>query len=83
MTTIAFSNAARVMIMRGVMSFSRRTRIALPAARHSPSFSGSVAGIDELYGSDIPNASIADAIVFAVYIPPHAPAPGILHATIS
>lgn len=27
-------------------------------------------------GSDIPIASIADAIVFAVYMPPHAPAPG-------
>lgn len=29
-----------------------------------------------LYGRDIPIASIADAMVFAVYIPPQAPAPG-------
>lgn len=29
-----------------------------------------------LYGRDIPNASIADAIVLAVYMPPQAPAPG-------
>ena len=31
---------------------------------------------DALYGSDMPNASIAEAIVLAVYIPPQAPAPG-------
>jgi hypothetical protein len=29
-----------------------------------------------LYGRLMPNVSIADAIVFAVYIPPQAPAPG-------
>lgn len=29
-----------------------------------------------LYGRDIPSASIADAIVLAVYMPPQAPAPG-------
>ena len=29
-----------------------------------------------LYGRDIPIASMAEAIVFAVYIPPQAPAPG-------
>jgi hypothetical protein len=29
-----------------------------------------------LYGRLMPIVSIADAIVFAVYIPPHAPAPG-------
>ena len=31
----------------------------------------------------MPIASIADAIVFAVYIPPHAPAPGHACSTIS
>src|SRR5690606_3617374 len=35
-----------------------------------------MAGVEELKGNDIPKASIADAIVFAVYIPPQAPAPG-------
>ena len=34
------------------------------------------AGIEELYGTLNPRASIALAIVFAVYIPPHAPGPG-------
>jgi len=29
-----------------------------------------------LKGNDIPSASMAAAIVFAVYIPPQAPAPG-------
>ena len=32
--------------------------------------------IEEENGNDIPNASIAEAIVFAVYIPPQAPDPG-------
>ena len=36
------------------------------------------AGLDELNGKLIPSASIAEDIVFAVYIPPHAPGPGIL-----
>ena len=35
-----------------------------------------VAGVQEEYGSDMPSASIADAIVLAVYIPPQAPGPG-------
>ena len=35
-----------------------------------------VAGLDELYGKDIPIASIAEDIVLAVYIPPQAPGPG-------
>ena len=35
-----------------------------------------MAGGAALPGSDIPSASAALAIVFAVYIPPHAPSPG-------
>ncbi len=46
--TMAFSKASRVMMSRGLMSFSIRFRIALPAATHSSSFFGSVAGVDEL-----------------------------------
>ena len=34
------------------------------------------AGLEELKGNDKPIASIADAIVLAVYIPPQAPGPG-------
>jgi hypothetical protein len=81
--TIAFSNASRVMMSRGFRSSSRRFLIAAPARKHSSSFAGSSAGVEALYGSDIPSASIAEAIVFAVYIPPHAPAPGQACSTMS
>ena len=74
--TIAFSNASRVMMSRGLRSRSSRLRIAAPAAKHSSSLRGWVAGVDELYGSDMPIASIAVAIVFAVYMPPQPPGPG-------
>jgi hypothetical protein len=47
-TTIAFSNAARVMMSRGLMSFSSRFKIAFPAAWHSAIFCGSSAGVEEL-----------------------------------
>jgi hypothetical protein len=47
-----------------------------PARRHSSALPGSSAGSDELYGSVSPSASMATAIVLAVYMPPHAPAPG-------
>ena len=48
----------------------------LPAKRHSSFLRGSSAGIDESYGIDMPSASIAHAMVLAVYMPPQAPAPG-------
>src|SRR5690554_4993209 len=60
----------------GLMSFSNKTFIAFPASKHSWFFSSLKAGFEELYGKLIPKASIAEAIVFAVYIPPQAPAPG-------
>ena len=81
--TIAFSKAARVMMSRGLMSFSISSRTTVPARRHSSCLAGSVAGVDELYGSDIPIASMAVAMVFAVYMPPHAPGPGQAFRTIS
>ena len=68
---------------RGLRSRSSRVRIACAGAKHSSSFSGSSAGIDELYGSDMPSASIAEAMVLAVYMPPQAPAPGQLWRTIA
>ena len=48
----------------------------LPAILHSSFFKGSSAGLLLLYGRLMPIASIALAIVLAVYMPPHAPAPG-------
>jgi hypothetical protein len=43
---------------------------------HSSSLSGSSAGMEDENGRLIPSASMAEAIVLAVYMPPHAPAPG-------
>lgn len=76
MKTIAFSNAALVMMSEGLMSFSRSNLIALPACTHSKCFWSVSAGVEPEYGSDMPSISIAEAIVLAVYIPPQAPAPG-------
>ncbi len=73
---MAFSNAFLVTMSFGLMSFSSNKRTASPAFILSTFFSFPKAGFEELYGKDIPKASIADAIVFAVYIPPQAPAPG-------
>jgi hypothetical protein len=61
------------MISFGLISFASNTRIASTASLHSANLSGSAAGVDELYGNERPMASIATAIVLAVYKPPHAP----------
>jgi len=61
------------MISFGLISFSSNTRIASTARLHSANLSGSAAGVDELYGNERPIASIAIAIVLAVYKPPQAP----------
>lgn len=58
-TVNAFSNAFVVKISLGRIFFWIRLRIAGPTRRHSWILAGSSAGIDELYGNDIPNASIA------------------------
>ena len=50
--------------------------MAEPIVAHSFCLSLLNAGLDEEFGKLMPSASIADAIVLAVYIPPHAPAPG-------
>ena len=57
-------------------------RMASPALIASFFFSSPVAGFEELNGRVIPSASIAEAIVLAVYIPPQAPAPGQAFSTI-
>jgi hypothetical protein len=46
--TMAFSKASRVMMSRGLRSSSSRFRMAAPARKHSSSFSGSIAGVQEL-----------------------------------
>ena len=65
------------MISLGLMSFSRRFRTASPALEQSLFLSSEIASCADEFGRLIPNASIAEAIVFAVYIPPQDPGPGI------
>jgi hypothetical protein len=61
---MAFSKALLVIIIFGVISFSIKNFIVFPTRRHSFIFSGLVAGMSELYGRDIPRASMAQATVF-------------------
>ena len=56
---------------------------AFPASFASIFLFGETAVIAELFGRLSPIASMAQAIVFAVYIPPHEPGPGIAHLSIS
>ena len=65
-TVMAFSNAFRVIISLGLISFSSSIRMASTARLHSSSFNGSAAGVEELYGNERPMDSMAIAIVLAV-----------------
>ena len=56
---------------------------AAPTASHSAFLRGSSAGVLLLYGSDRPSASMAQPMVLAVYMPPHAPDPGHALCTIA
>ncbi len=73
---IAFSNASLVIISLGLMSLFSKLSTASPARKQSLFLSSDIASCDEELGRLIPNASIAEAIVFAVYMPPHEPGPG-------
>ena len=75
-TAMAFSNASRVRICRAVIPFSSMPTTASPDARAIPSRRRSTAGGLAEPGSAMPSASAAHAMVFAVYMPPHAPSPG-------
>ena len=81
-TLIAFSKAARVMMSEGLMSFFTRCIIAAPASKQSCCFSGEIASCAEEFGKLMPIASIAEAIVLAVYMPPQDPGPGIAVSSI-
>ncbi len=75
-TVIAFSKAFFVMMSRGRMFLLMRFTTAAPASKQSISFSSLTAAWAELFGRLIPRASIALAMVLAVYIPPQDPGPG-------
>lgn len=74
--TKAFSKDSFVSSFRGVISCSIHILMYSAALAHSRILAGLVAGLEEEPGIERPMASIAVDIVFAVYIPPHAPAPG-------
>ena len=74
---MAFSKACLVIICLGRISCIIRFLMAAPTFKVSVFLSWLSAGLDDEKGRLIPNASIADDIVLAVYIPPHAPGPGI------
>ncbi len=75
-TVMAFSKASRVMISSGLISFSSRFMTAAAARRQSSFLCSETASWAELFARLIPSASMAEAIVFAVYMPPQAPGPG-------
>ena len=75
-TAIAFSNASRVRMSRVVIPWRISSTTAAPDRRAKPSRRRSTAGGAALPGKDMPSPSAAEAIVFAVYIPPQAPSPG-------
>ena len=75
-TRMAFKNAFKFMILRGV-KFSLTTSTTLfPLSYAIIFFFEDTASEVPQNGSDMPKASDAHAIVFAVNIPEHAPAPG-------
>mmetsp|Transcript_22983 Transcript_22983/g.45235 ORF Transcript_22983/g.45235 Transcript_22983/m.45235 type:complete len:249 (-) Transcript_22983:422-1168(-) len=73
---IAFSKAFLVIISDGRIFFSSSSLTAFPTRSHSLTLSADTAGLLDEKGRDMPSASMADAIVLAVYMPPHAPGPG-------
>ena len=82
-TAIAFSNASVVRMSRVVMPRRSSSTTASPEATANPSRRRSTAGGAAEPGSESPSASAALAIVFAVYMPPHAPSPGQMARSIS
>ena len=59
------------------MPFSISAQTAAPARRQSSSLASLTASWAELLGRLRPSASIAEAMVLAVYMPPQEPGPGI------
>ena len=64
------------MMSRAVIPRRSSSTTASPDLRAKPSRRRSVAGGAALPGTDIPSASAALAMVFAVNMPPQAPSPG-------
>ena len=80
---MAFSNAFFVMMSRGRMPSFKRLTTAAPASRLSFFLAGLTAAWALLPGKLIPMASMALAMVLAVYMPPQEPGPGMAQLSIS
>jgi hypothetical protein len=80
---IAFSKAERVRICDGVTPAFTSLTTAFPASSQSLILRRDTASCAELFGKLMPRASIAEAIVFAVYMPAQLPGPGIAVRSIS
>ena len=72
---MAFSKASLVIISEGFKSNSIKCSIAAPASLQSCFLLLEMASWLLLPGRLIPRASMAEAIVLAVYMPPHEPGP--------
>ena len=81
-TVIAFSNAFFAMMSSGLMPSLSMFNTAAPASRQSFFFAGLIAAWALLPGRLMPIASMALAMVLAVYMPPQEPGPGIAQAVI-
>ena len=73
---VAFSKAVRVRIWDGRRSAARTCMTIRPTSSAALSLFESMAGIELKPTGDTPNVSSTMDMVFAVYCPPHAPAPG-------
>ena len=80
---IAFSKASRLRMSLGLIPRLMRLCTAAPARKLSCFLASETAFCAELLGSERPNASSDDAMVLAVYMPPHEPGPGIAVASTS
>ena len=75
-TAMALCSDSRVMMSRAVMPWRSMFTTASPDLRANIVRLRWMAGGAAEPGSDMPMASAAEAMVFAVYIPPQAPSPG-------
>ena len=82
-TVIAFSSDFLFIMSLGLISFLTQAIKALAESLQSIFLELDIATCAELFVKLIPKASIAHAIVFAVYMPPHDPGPGIAFFSIA
>ena len=79
-TVMAFSKAFFVRMSSGRdAALAACPRTAAPARRQSSILAGEMAFCAELLGRLMPSASMALAMVLAVYMPPQEPGPGMAH----